>query len=97
MSIKIGEHTLATRKPADLDGAIAEATGCSAAEIAAQLQPGTLPANIARAAHPFLSDKDAPSLAEFATIIAAGDAEDVRKQVLALYQSDAGKAVEAAA
>lgn len=86
MTIKIGENTLAYRTPSDLDAVLVEATGCNAAETVEQLKRGGQPSHVARALHPFLADKDAPTVHELATLIAAADVTDVRHQVIALYE-----------
>lgn len=85
MTIKIGEKTLAYRTPSDLDAVLIEATGCNAAETAAQLKRGGQPSHIARALYPFLTEKDL-LVHDLAGLIADADVTDVRNQVIALYE-----------
>lgn len=87
MSIKIGERTLATTRPADLDAALVASTGCSAAEHVAMLGPTCTAYQIARALRPFLSDSDSDGadVGALATSIAeADDSEAIRRATIAL-------------
>ncbi|WP_242140870.1 hypothetical protein [Sphingomonas sp. TREG-RG-20F-R18-01] len=83
MMLTIGNTTLATRQPADLDAILVASSGCNAAEHAAMIRKGT-PFQVARAAMPFLVDEDAPSIGALASMIDGADLADVRDQVLAL-------------
>lgn len=95
MPIKIGERTLPTTRPADLDGLLVEQTGCTAAEHRQMLAKMGTPFQIARALRPFLAD-DAASVGDVAAMITDDDALAVRAQVLELLAPlDAAPAVPA--
>lgn len=85
MTIKIGAKTLAIRTPADLDDRLVAMTGCTADEIRGQLREGGHPRHVATALYPFLGE-DAPSVGELASLIANEDMNEVRGNVLALYE-----------
>lgn len=72
MQIKVGETSFKTRKPADLDAALLETTGCDAAETARHLAGYPLAGHVAAALRPFLPD-NAPSIPELALAIPVGD------------------------
>lgn len=80
--MKIGDRELAVTRPADLDVALIERTGCNAAEVSAMLAGAPLAGFVAAALSPFLSD-DAPSVPELAVEIEAAGvgkvAADVRR------------------
>lgn len=84
MSIKIGERTLATRRPTDLDVALVEASGCNAAETQRMLGSDASPGHVARALLPFLAEAERPSLAELAAEIHAAGTASVAAQIAAL-------------
>ena len=88
MDIKIGEKSLKTRKPTDLNAALLATTGCSTAETTAQLGGFPTPGRIATALRPFLND-DAPSTPELAHMIAVADGVEVLAAVRKLYGSEA--------
>jgi len=97
MTVKFGQHTLAIKTPADIDAALIETTGCTGAEIRAQLERGAYPAHLARALHPFLADPK--PLADLSQDIASDDVDlaDLRSQVIALYPSSVEKPAAPAA
>lgn len=84
MTIKIGERTLATRRPQNLDVQLVEATGCDAAEMARMLGSDAHPGSVAHALMPLLADGDRTSIAELASEIATAGTADVAAQVTAL-------------
>lgn len=83
MAIKIGERSLATRRPQDLDAALVAATGCNALEMARILGGYANPGQVATALRPFLPE-DAPSTPELAAEIAVC-LDDVLPAVRKLY------------
>lgn len=86
MKIKIGEREFATRRPADLDTKLIEASGCNAEETSRMLGSDAAPGHVARALLPFLGEADRPSLAELASEIAAAGTAAVAAQVAALLE-----------
>lgn len=90
--IKIGKTSYTTRKPADLDAALLETTGCNAAEAARHLAGWPAPGRIASALRPFLPD-DAPATPELAAAIAvADDGPEILVAVKKLYVDKAAPA-----
>jgi hypothetical protein len=83
MTIQIGDKTLATLRPADLDGALAAENGCNAVEAQTWLQGTPIAGFVARALHPFLQDEI--GLADLAMMIDAAGTAEVASQVAALY------------
>lgn len=84
--ITIGKAKLATSTPTDLDAALIEATGCTAAETRAMLAGQPQASHLARALHPFLAEKDALAVPDLATQIAAvEDRTGIAADVLGLY------------
>ncbi|MGY2732812.1 hypothetical protein [Sphingomonas sp. UYP23] len=83
MPITIGEQTLATQRPADLDEKLVEATGCTAAEHAAMIKKGaTAPYQIARAVAPlFVQSID---LTDLSVMIGAAEWAQVVTQARSL-------------
>jgi hypothetical protein len=88
VTIKIGEKTLATRRPADLDAQLVAATGCTAAEQVNMLGLRSTPFQVARALRPFL-DKEAPPVPELAQMIEGADLVQVRADTVALLSAAA--------
>lgn len=72
MQFTVGDKSFKTRKPADLDAALLETTGCDAAETARHLAGYPLAGHVAAALRPFLPD-NAPSVPELALAIPVGD------------------------
>lgn len=85
--ITIGDTKLATRRPADLDGALIAATGCNATEHVAMLTNRPTPIGLANALRPYLTGDDAPSAAELAAMINGDDLIRVRGDVVALLKA----------
>lgn len=94
MNIKIGSRSFAVSRPADLDEQILAATGCSPAEIAAQLRGEPLADIVARAVLPFLPEPDRPPVAELAAGIAAAGTAAIAARVAALYRAKGSPAAE---
>jgi hypothetical protein len=67
--IKIGERSLKTSRPADLDAIVHALTGCSVAEVRGHLNYQSQPAAVAKLLRPFLGD-DAPPPGELGAMIA---------------------------
>lgn len=86
--ITIGTTKLETSRPADLDGALIAATGCSAADHVAMLTNRPTPVGVATALRPFLPD-DAPSPPAIAAMINDDDLVRVRGDVVALLKTPA--------
>jgi hypothetical protein len=84
MTIKIGGQSYATRRPTDLDAQLVGATGLNASEHARVIAGDPLASQVATAVRPFLG-KDAPSVPELASAIAADDFDRIRGEVVALY------------
>lgn len=82
--LQIGEQALPVARPADLDDRLVALTGFSAVEHAELLGPRSTPGQIARVAALMLTGNDPPTIAALATMIAAGDVQGIRLQVLAL-------------
>jgi hypothetical protein len=89
MPIKIGDKTLSTSRPKDLDAAVAD-TGLSGEEVRRGLGGG-MAYQVAQALRPWLGN-DAPSVPELASLIAVAGLEDVRRQVIGLYGEPEPKA-----
>lgn len=88
MSITIGERTLATSRPADLEDRLVAATGCTAAEHVAMLGPTCSAYQLARALWPMLCENDVRGVGELATEIAeSGDGEAIRRATIALLSA----------
>jgi len=83
MAIKIGERSIPTRKPQDLDAALADVAGCNAAEMARILAGYPNPGQVATALRPFLPE-DAPGIPDLAAEL-AGDMGTVVPAVRKLY------------
>lgn len=88
MNITIGEQSLTTKRPDDLDARLIAATGCTADENRAMLAKVGTPFQIARVLKPMLSDDDR-SAGELATAIGEADTFDIRQAVIALLAPDA--------
>ena len=78
--IKFGETEFRTSRPADLDAALIEATGCNAAEHAAALARGGTAFHVAQAAAAFIN---AP-IGDIAAAIADDHLVEARASVAAL-------------
>ena len=89
--ITIGEHKLPTSRPSNLDAALIETTGCSAAEHAAMRRSGGTAFQVAQALHPLLG-KDAPDVGELASMIGEDDLLAARRAVADLLDAPAEKA-----
>lgn len=85
MSIKIGDQTFATKRPKDLNEALAQYS-LSEAEMVSQLHVDANADVIARAVKPFLP-AEAPSVPELAAMI-AGDRAAAVEGVRGLYKAD---------
>lgn len=85
MTIKIGDKSLTTRRPDDLDAQLRADTGHDAAEIGRALSGEPLAGTVARALLPFLAADGRPSAPELAAEIAAAGTAGVARQVAALY------------
>ena len=88
MTVTIGEVTLPTRKPQDLDAALLASTGCSASEVATILAGTPNAGQIAAALRPFLP-QNAAHTNELAQNIVDSDISAVADQVRKLYVNDA--------
>lgn len=85
--VTIGEATLSTRKPQDLDAALLASTGCSASEVATIIAGTPNAGQIAAALRPFLP-QNAAHTNELAQNIADSGLDAVADQVRKLYASD---------
>lgn len=84
--MKIGDTNYSLQKrPTDLDKQLLTSTGCSAAEIAANLAASPLAGTVAQALLPFLPEKDRPTVPALARAIAAAGITEVAGEVRKLY------------
>jgi hypothetical protein len=84
MTITIGERTVETKRPQDLDERLLAKTGCNAIEMQRMLQGSPTAGLVATALAPFLAG-DPPVLAELAVEIAKAGPAAVAVQVATLY------------
>ena len=93
MAIKVGERSISTRKPQDLDAALSAGPGCNAAEMARMLAGHPTAGHVATALRPFLPESEV-SIPELASEIAA-HMDDVLPAVRKLYGDGDAPAGEA--
>jgi len=87
MTIQIGERSLSTRRPKDLNRALLAETGCDAVEFARMLGGAPLAGTIASGLLPWLAEDDRPALPVLAAEIEAAGKGEIAARVLALYTS----------
>jgi hypothetical protein len=95
MTIKIGDKTFATKKPADLDAKLITSTGLNVGEVGGLLKGNPQAHHVARALHPFLTGDDVPNVPELANAIATHGVLDAAAQVSTLYKGDAAPEAKA--
>ena len=86
--MKIGEKTYRLSRPTNLDEQLVEMTGCAAHEMPGLLRGSSIASTIAAALLPHISG-DKPGRHALAEEIAAAGIDDVRRDVLALYEKGA--------